>query len=175
MCRKKSPSSFLSPPSFFSASGSFPLPEVNKFREFRMYKFWEFRMYYPGSCSFFANIAKLFHGQIYLRIIASCRLHMYWRSSSWVADNYLAVPRDCSSSRNVMVLVQTYGLYRSHLNHWHQRNTASIMLQTSLARWVTKRNNYWDECIQEMNVAQKHIRYFLASLATVLRVRMWWF
>ena len=65
-----------------------------------------------------------------------------------------SVPRDRTSSRNVMVLVQTYGISRSHLNYLHRRNTASIMLQTSLVRWVTKRNNYWDDCIQEMNVAQ---------------------
>ena len=43
------------------------------------------------------------------------------------------------------------------LNHWHQRYTASIILQTSLVRWVTKRNNYWDDCIQEMNVWHKNI------------------
>ena len=72
--------------------------------------------------------------------------------------------------QNVMVKLQTYGTSRPHLNHWHQRYTASIMLQTSLVRLVTKRNNYWDDCIQEMNVAQKHIT--LASLATVLRVRL---
>ena len=36
------------------------------------------------------QIVKLFHGQIYLRIIACCRLHMYWRSSrvaEYVADD----------------------------------------------------------------------------------------
>jgi len=65
-----------------------------------------------------------------------------------------SVPRDRSSSRNVMVLVQTYGISRSHLNYLHRRYTASIMLQTSLVRWVTKHNNYWDDCIKEMNVVQ---------------------
>ena len=37
-------------------------------------KFWEFRMYYPGSYHILRQIVKLFYG-IYLRIIACCRLH----------------------------------------------------------------------------------------------------
>ena len=38
-------------------------------------------------------------------------------SSCKIADNSLAVPRDRTSSRNVMVLFQTYGISRSHLTH----------------------------------------------------------
>ena len=57
----------------------------------------------------------------------------------------LAVPRDRTSSQIAMVLVQTYGISRSHLNHRRQllRRLHSISWfaqRLSLVR--TERNNY---------------------------------
>jgi len=46
------------------------------------------------------------------------------------------------------------------------------MLHTSLVRWKTKRDNYWDECVQEMSVAQNTTDIFLLSLVTSLRVNV---
>jgi len=55
-----------------------------------------------------------------------------------------------------MVLVQTYGISRSHLNH--RRQNVMVKLQTYGTVppdliWTTD-VTYWDDCIHEIDVAQ---------------------
>jgi hypothetical protein len=66
----------------------------------------------------------------------------------------LALPRDCTLSQNVIILVQTYGNSRSHLNHRRQ-----------LLRCLQSRDER----------GTKHIRHSLAfPRDTVPRARICW-